>query len=163
MAYNKVVYGGNVIIDLTGDTVSAAHVLSGDAFHTPDGESATGSMANRGAVSGTIATKDGTYTVAAGYHNGSGSVAISSTERAKIIAGNIKNGVSILGVTGTYTGEGANLETRTVSYTPATTSQSNTVTPGTGYDGIGSITVNVAAIPYAEEQNSAGGTTVTIG
>ena len=40
-------------------------------------------------------------TINAGYHNGSGKVSISSTEQAKIIASNIKKGVSILGVTGT--------------------------------------------------------------
>lgn len=162
MAYNKIVYNGNTLIDLTGDDVSAADVLSGKYFHGRDGESTQGSMTNRGAVTGTIATKAGTYTIQQGYHNGNGSVGISATEQAKIIAGNIKHGVTLLGVTGNYNGDGINLQTVTKSYTPSASAQSETVTPGTGYDGIGSITVSVAAIPYEETANTYG-TTVTIG
>ena len=65
----------------------------------------TGEMPNNGAVSGTISTKAGTYTIPAGYHSGLGTVGISSTEQNKIIAGNIKSGVTILGVEGSYSGE----------------------------------------------------------
>ena len=56
-------------------------------------------MANNGSVSGSISTKAGTVTVPAGYTTG-GSIGISSTEQAKIIAGNIKSGVTILGQAG---------------------------------------------------------------
>lgn len=162
MAYNKIVYNGNTLIDLTEDDVTAADVLAGKQFHGNDGETATGSMANRGAVTGTIATKAGTYTVPAGYHNGSGTVGISATEQAKIIAGNIKNGVSILGVTGSYSGEGINLQTKSASYTPAASAQTASVTADAGYDGLSAVSVTVAAIPYVETANTYG-TTVTIG
>jgi len=162
MAYNKIVYNGNTLIDLTGDDVTSADVLAGKNYHGRDGEAATGSMNNRGAVSGTIATKAGTYQIPAGYHNGSGTVGISSTEQDKIIAGNIKHGVSILGVTGNYNGDGINLQTVTKSYTPSASAQSEDVTPGATYDGLAKVTVNVAAIPYAETANTYG-TTVTIG
>ena len=116
-----------------------------------------GTMPNRGAVTGTIATKAGEYTVPAGYHNGSGKVGISSTEQAKIIAGNIKAGVTILGVEGSYSG--ASIKAQAKSVTPKTAAQ--TVSPDSGYDYLSSVTV--AAIPYAEAANPAGGTTVTIG
>lgn len=39
---NKVVYGGNTIVDLTGDTVTAADVLNGKTFHLASGAPATG-------------------------------------------------------------------------------------------------------------------------
>ena len=39
---NKVIYGGNVLIDLTGDDVSVSDVLSGKKFHLPSGASASG-------------------------------------------------------------------------------------------------------------------------
>ena len=60
-------------------------------------------MTNNGAVTGTISTVDGTYSIPSGYHNGSGKVQIASAEQAKIISSNIKAGVTILGVTGSTT------------------------------------------------------------
>ena len=190
MATNKVVFGNQTLIDLTADTVDAAHLLSGSTAHdrsgavitgactydadTSDatatqaeilntktayvnGAKLTGTMPNRGAVSGTISTKAGTYAIQQGYHDGSGSVGISSTEQAKIIATNIKSGVQILGVTGTYSGEAVTAQTKSV--TPYTTAQ--TVLPDSGYDYLSQ--VNVAAIAYVETDNAAGGKTVTIG
>ena len=44
MAINKVVYGSNTLVDLTGDTVSAADVAAGKRFHLPNGEQASGSL-----------------------------------------------------------------------------------------------------------------------
>ena len=105
MAYNKVTYNGNVLMDLTGDTIAAADLLAGKTAHGADGNAITGAMVNRGAVSGTIATKAGTYQIQDGYHNGSGSVGISATEQAKIIPENIKSGVTLLGVEGTHSGQ----------------------------------------------------------
>lgn len=117
----------------------------------------TGSMPNNGAVSGTISTKAGTYTVPAGYHSGLGTVSISSTEQAKIIASNIKAGIEILGVTGDYSGEAVSVTS--VNVTPYLTAQ--TVLPPSGYDYISQ--ANVAAIAIIESDNAAGGKTVTIG
>ena len=56
-------------------------------------------MANNGATGGSISTKAGTVSIPAGYTTG-GSVSISNTEQAKIIAANIKSGVTLLGVAG---------------------------------------------------------------
>lgn len=63
------------------------------------------SITKRGAVAGTISTKSEQYTIPAGYHNGNGTVGIDVAEQAKIIAENIKNGVTILGVLGTASGD----------------------------------------------------------
>lgn len=63
-------------------------------------------MTNRGATAGTISKKTGAYIIPEGYHNGDGSVTIAEAERDKIIPDNIKSGISILGVSGTYTGDG---------------------------------------------------------
>lgn len=98
---------------------------------------------NRGAATGTIATANGEYTIQAGYHNGSGKVSIDATERGKITAGNIKSGVSILGVTGTYSGEAAKLQTKTITPTKA----KQDVVADEGYDALSM--VSVAPIPDA--------------
>ena len=114
-------------------------------------------MTNNGAVSGTILTKAGTYTIPQGYHDGSGSVSIASAEQAKILAENIKSGVEILGVTGSYSG--AAITSQSKSATPSWSQQ--TIQPDSGYDYLSAVTV--AAIPIAYADNSAGGQTVTIG
>ena len=86
----------------TGDAdITSSDVLSGKTGFGPSG-SVSGGMANNGATGGTISTKAGTVTIPAGYTSG-GSVKISDTEQAKIIAGNIKSGVTILGQAGSLT------------------------------------------------------------
>lgn len=142
-------------VDSSDCTATVAEVLNTKTF-AKGGSVLTGTMPNRGAVTGSISTKAQEYTIQQGYHDGSGKVSISSTEQAKIIAGNIKSGVQILGVTGTYSGEA--VTATSVNITPATTSQ--TILPPSGYDYISQ--ANVAAISYVETDNAAGGKTVTI-
>lgn len=187
---NKVIYGGQVIIDISTDDVTAADVLTGKKFHLPsgaagtgtcafdadtsdatavaseilstktaykNGEKLTGTMPNRGAVTGTLSALDDEYTIQQGYHDGSGKVSINSTQQAKIIAENIKSGVEILGVTGSYSGETVTAQSKTA--TPSTNTQ--TILPDSGVDYLSQVTVN--PIPYVETDNAAGGKTVTIG
>ena len=91
--------GGNAVFyDTTDADASTGNVLAGKTFYK-DGKK-TGSMTNQGAGGGTISTKAGSVSIPEGYYSGAGSVSISSTEQAKIITGNIKSGVSILGVSG---------------------------------------------------------------
>ena len=143
--------------DTSTDTATAAEILATKTAHAR-GSQLTGTMPNRGAVTGTITAIDGEYTIQNGYHDGSGKVSIAATEQNKLIATNIRQGVTILGVEGTMSGsEDVNAQSKTV--TPSATAQ--TVTPETGYNYLTQVTVN--AIPYSESDNSAGGVTVTIG
>lgn len=191
MAISKVVYGGNTLIDLTADTIKADKLLEGYTAHGADGEPVTGTctfdadtqdatatdaeilngkiayvrgnkvtgkMKNNSAVSGTISTKAGKYTVPQGYHDGSGTVEIDATEQAKLTPANIREGVTILGVEGTMSGtEDAKPQAKSV--TPSTAEQ--VVLPDADYNYLSQVTV--AAIPYVENDNAAGGKTVTIG
>lgn len=92
-----------VDIDLSGDTATQSDVLYDKTYHSMNGYTA-GTMPNRGSASGTITTVDGAYTIQDGYHDGTGTVAISSADQALLIAENIKSGVTILGVEGTHEG-----------------------------------------------------------
>lgn len=84
--------------DTSDANFDGSHLLTGKSAYGASG-SVSGSMANNGSTSGTISTKAGTVSIPAGYTSG-GTVSIDSTEQSKIIAGNIKSGVTILGVSG---------------------------------------------------------------
>ena len=86
-------------------TAQASEILSTKTAYV-NGQKVTGSMTNRGGVTGTISTKTGSYSIPSGFHDGSGSVSISSAEQAKLVPENIAEGVTILGVTGTHRGGG---------------------------------------------------------
>lgn len=143
--------------DTSDDTAVVAEILATKTAHAR-GTKLTGTMPNNGAVTGVISTVAGEYTVPQGYHDGSGKVGISATEQNKIIAENIRQGVDILGVTGTMSGsEDVNAQSKTV--TPTASQQ--TITPDSPtYNYLTQVTVS--AIPYTETDNSAGGKTVTI-
>ena len=84
--------------DTASADVTSGDLLTGKTAFSASG-SVSGSMANNGSTGGTISTKAGIVTVPAGYTTG-GTVSISSTEQAKIVASNIKSGVTLLGVAG---------------------------------------------------------------
>ena len=187
----KIIFGGKVLIDLTADTITAADLAEGVTAHDKAGDPIVGSntkdldtsgataaaaeilqgktagirgvivsgtMPNHGAVAGKISTKAGTYTVPLGYHDGSGAVQIDPVEQAKLIPENLRQGVIVLGVEGSMSGsEGIKAQAKIA--TPSTKQQ--VVLPDSGYTHLSQVTV--AAIPYSEAPNSAGGLTVTIG
>lgn len=192
--YNSkvVLADGTVLMDLTADTVDAAHLLAPYTAHGANGApitgtctydsdtsndtaavgeilatktahargvQLTGTMPNNGAVTGTISTKAGTYTIPQGYHDGSGSVSIAATEQAKLIATNIREGITILGVEGSMSGsEGMAPQAKTV--TPTFTSQ--VIAPDSPtYNCLSQVTVAPITVTYSD--NAAGGKTVTIG
>ena len=138
-------------------TAVASEILKGKTAYNK-GQKVTGSMPNNGAVDGKITTVAGTYIVPQGYHDGSGKVQIDATEQAKLVAANIREGVTILGDEGTMSGtEGAKPQAKTV--TPSAEKQ--VILPDEDYNYLSQVTVE--AIPYNETENSAGGLTVSIG
>lgn len=124
-------------------------VISDSAAELEDCADAIDSITDNGAVSETLDTKAEVYTVPQGYHDGTGTVQIDSDEQDKIIADNIKSGVTILGVTGSYAGAGVNLQEKSV--TPTKSAQD--IVADAGYDGLSK--VEVGAIPAAYQDVSA--------
>lgn len=122
------------ITNISNDAdATITEVISSKTFYQ-GGQKRTGTMTNRGAVSHSLAV-NGTYTVPAGYHNGSGSVnqnistktaetytpgttnqTISAGQyltgnqtisgSANLTAANIKNGINIFNVVGNFAGYG---------------------------------------------------------
>lgn len=189
---NKVIYDGQVLIDLTGDTAVAADVASGKYFHlasgqrvagtstknadTSDatvaasevlatktfygasGEKQTGTMPNNGGNNVTVTTKAGT-TIPSGYYDGSGKAMIDATSATNLVANNIRQGVTILGVEGTMSGS-EDVHAQAKVATPSSSAQ--VITPDSPtYNYLSQVTVN--AIPYTETDNAQGGVTVEIG
>ena len=187
---NKVIYGGETLIDLTGDTAVATDVLSGKKFHLKSGAQATGSctydadtsdatagaseilatktayvngskvtgtMPNNGGTNVTVTSKAGT-TIPAGYSDGSAKAIIDSTSATNLVAANVREGVTILGVEGTMSGS-EDMHAQAKSVTPTTSQQ--VITPDSPtYNCLSQVTV--AAIPVTRTDNASGGVTVTI-
>ena len=91
--------GNATFYDTSEDTAVAANVMAGIAAHTASG-AIIGSMTNNGAVTGSISAVAGKYTIPAGYHDGSGTAGIDSSDQALLISENIRSGVTVLGVVG---------------------------------------------------------------
>lgn len=141
--------------DTSDATAAVAEILVGKTAYAR-GTKLTGTMPDNSNFSGQITTIDQEISIPMGFTDGSVKISISQEEIEKGIPQNIKKGITFLGIPGDYTGEGMELQSKTV--TP--TSSQQTVQPDLGYDGLASVTVN--AIPYTETENAAGGTTVTI-
>ena len=142
--------------DTQDATAAVAEILATKTAYAR-GAKLTGTMPNNGSISGEISAVDENFTFPLGFHDVSGKVGIAAAEKQKIVAANIKQGITILGVEGTYSGESVKAQSKTV--TPSTAQQ--LIQPDTGFDYLSSVTVN--AIPYVESDNSAGGKTATIG
>ena len=85
--------------DTAAADVDAGSLLTGKTAFGASG-SVSGSMANNGSTSGTIATKAGTVTIPAGYTSG-GTVSILASAVADLTAGSLLAGKTVLGISGT--------------------------------------------------------------
>lgn len=138
-------------------TAAVAEVLKDKTFYAR-GSKMVGTMPDNGAKTLDIAEKDDEPAIPMGFHDGSGKSRIKPTEKAKLIPGNIKSGITILGVVGSYGGEAVKAQANK-NVTPSFAEQ--VVTPDPDFDYLSQVTV--AAIPVTYTDNAAGGQTLQIG
>lgn len=143
--------------DTSDGTMAASELLYGEIGYS-NGNRIVGTMPNNGGNDVTVTAKAGN-TIPAGYYDGSGKAVIDSASATALIANNIRQGVTILGVEGTMSGS-EGVKATTLSATPYTTAQ--TVVPSDLGDYNSFSQVNIAAIAYTETANSYG-LTATIG
>ena len=191
MAISKVIYGGQTLIDLTGDTVTAEQLKTGYIAHGPDGEVINGTCEDDSN------TQDATAAASEILYGKTAYV------RGNKITGAMKNNGAVTGKITTKAGkytipqgyhdgsgsaqideaeqakiipsnirEGVTIlgvagsmssteGEKAQEKTVTPSTQEQTVVPDTGYTCLSSVVVK--AIPYKETDNAAGGKTVTIG
>lgn len=191
MAISKVVYGGQTLVDLTPDTITADKLLKGITAHGADGEAITGTCTYDANTQDATATAAEILSGKTAYNKGSkvtgtmknnGAVAgkISTKAGKYTVPQGYHDGSGTVDIDATEQAKLIPSNIRdgitilgvegTMSGSEDVKAQTKTVTSGTddqtvlpdaGYTHLTSVVVK--AMPYVESANSAGGTTVTIG
>lgn len=152
------IVGTNTFDADTSDANAVAAEILKDKTAYVNGVKVTGTMPNNGAKTLSITNKSTPVTIPMGFHDGSGKAQIAADEQAKLIPTNIREGITVLGVTGTMSGsEGMKPQAKNV--TPSFTQQE--ILPDDGYNCLSSVTV--AAIPVSYTDNEQGGQTLKVG
>ncbi|MCP4696550.1 MAG: DUF1566 domain-containing protein [Gammaproteobacteria bacterium] len=143
------------VTEATG-TAAASNVLSGQTFSNASGAGIAGTMINADAQSITPGTD--AQAITQGYHNGSGKVA----GDANLVAGNIKSGVTIFGVSGTYPVSAVAKSGQTTSHRTGDNADLNKGAawpdPRFTDNGNGSITDNLTGLIWTKDANCPNGT-----
>lgn len=126
----------NTGTDTSDATALTENILEGFSAYGANGK-LDGTMHNNGGISEVISTKSQQVTVPVGFHDGSGKISIANAEQEKIVAANIKQGITILGVEGEFAGESTQLQSKTVKSNMADNLSSVGITysPQEGFDG----------------------------
>lgn len=188
---NKIIFGGETLIDLTSDTVSPDKLQKGITAHDKSGAPITGTNTFDADTSDANATADEILIGKTGYVNGQKitgtmpdndavSGLISNKNTPYTVPKGYHDGSGTVGIDPTEKSklvpdnirqgitilgvEGAMSGTEDVkaqAKTATPSKEQQVITPDAGYNYLSQVTV--LAIPYSTSENAAGGNTVTIG
>ena len=188
---NKIIYGGNVLLDLTADTVTADKLEKGITAHDKTGAIITGTNTKDSDTSdatasvseilvGKTAYVRGAKITGTMVNNGGVSGEIATKEGKYAVPVGFHDGSGKVGIAATEQAklipenirEGITVlgvqgsmsgseDMKAQTKTVTPSASQQQVLPDVGYNCLSEVTVK--AIPYTESENSAGGKTVTIG
>lgn len=191
MGKSKVVFGGQVLIDLTADSVKPENLLVGNTAHGADGEKIEGACdfdANTQDATATaaeiLATKTaynkGSKVTGTMKNNGAVSGKITTKAGKYTVPQGYHDGSGTVQIDATEQAKlipdnirdgitilgvegkmSGSEDVKAQTKTVTPTASQQTVLPDEGYNSLTSVVVE--PIPYVESDNSAGGTTVIIG
>lgn len=146
-------------VDSTDATAYAGDILNSKTAYAR-GSKITGTMPNIGRQISNLVTASASVAINAGYHDGSGSIGLSAADKSALIAENIREGIQVLGITGTMSGS-EDVKATSFTATAYTTTRTYQPTDFGDYNYFAQLTVS--SIAYSSTLNPAGGYTVTIG
>lgn len=142
-------------VDASNVTAEAAEVLEGRTFGK-GAEVQTGTFPDNSGTNVVVSSKGGAL-IPRGAFDGTSKAVLSDTALANLVPENIKEGVTILDVEGSFGADDISSQSKEV--TPSFAEQN--ILPDEGYTFLSSVKVN--AISVTRTDNEAGGVTVTIG
>lgn len=149
---------GTTVIDISDSTAAASDVAQGKYFYTAAGEKVQGTATGGGAIVVTTETDVGGGTIT---HINAVDISNDTVDASHLLSGYTAHDSTGQAITGTYVAPTISLQSKTKTYTPTTSQQTETVTADAGYTGLSQVAVTVNAIPSAYKDVT--GVTATAG